>query len=143
MTNAIHTALLGAPYRPPRPFRGRVFYDILRGDVVADGVTESPIAWPVARTSRHARRAIPVMSDELVRAVRTESVEGIVHHWGVSRWTVRRWRHALGVPRYNPGTMALWRSLAPKLHDPAVQARAVRAWRALAAQRRRAKGDVD
>lgn len=27
-----------------------------------------------------------------------------MHHWQTSRWTVRRWRHALGVDRFNEGT---------------------------------------
>ena len=45
-----------------------------------------------------------------------------MYHWGVSRYKVRRWRHALGVDRFNPGTSELWKVLAPKLHTPVAKA---------------------
>jgi hypothetical protein len=128
--------LLGAPYRPPRPIRRGIYFDLLRGDLRGEGPSDAPIAWPRGRAHFRAR-PLPILCDELARAIRTESVRAIVHHWGISRDTVKRWRKALGVPRYNPGTISLWRELAAaKLHSPAVKRAARRAWRASIARRR-------
>jgi hypothetical protein len=127
--------LLGAPYQAPRPIRRGIYFDLLRGDLRGEGPSDAPIAWPRGRTSFRAK-PLPIVSDELARAIRTESVEAIVYHWGVSRYTVRRWRHALGVPRFNEGTLALWRQSVGKLHSPAVKRTARRAWRESIARRR-------
>lgn len=43
-----------------------------------------------------------------------ESVASICHWWGVSRWTVQRWRRALGVGWYTPGTQAAWSEATKK-----------------------------
>lgn len=130
-------ALLGAPYHPPRLRKGKALFDALRGDVRVVDTSEAPIPWPRGRT-HYRSRPMPVMSDELVRAVRTESVEAIAYHWGVSRYSVRRWRHALGVPRFNPGTQRLWRELAPLKLTPKVRKKALRAYLAWCARRREA-----
>jgi hypothetical protein len=75
---------------------------------------------------------------ELARAIRTESVEAMAHWWGVSRWTVRRWRHALGVDRFNEGTKARWKELAPSKLTPEVRARALDSYMRGVRRRRRA-----
>jgi hypothetical protein len=116
--------LIAGPYQPPRCRVGRELYDIIRGDLMVTSISDAPIAWPCGKTHQVAR-PLPVMTAELVRAVRTESVEAIVYHWGVSRWTVRRWRHALGVPRFNPGTMKIWREAVRGKFTPEVRARAL------------------
>ena len=44
--------LIAGPYRPPagRAYRpGRTVGDLLRGEVVVCGVSDTPIHWPVAR----------------------------------------------------------------------------------------------
>lgn len=103
--------LIAGPYRPPRLRRGRVAYDVLRGDLVVVGTSEAPIAWPVACT-RAGSRPTPVMSDELIRAVRTESRQAISYWFGVSLTVAWRWRRALHVERFNAGTRDRWRELA-------------------------------
>ncbi len=99
-------------------------------------VSDAPIPWPRARTNPHAH-PLPICTPELERAIRTESVQAVVYWWGMSRWAVRRWRHALGVERFNPGTMARWRELSPSKLTPAVRAKALRSY-LRAVKRRRA-----
>jgi len=131
--------LIGGPYRPPRGRShrvGAVAACRVRGEVTVHGISDAPIPWPTARTNPHAH-PLPICTPELERAIRTESVRAVVHWWGMSRWAVRRWRHALGVERFNPGTMALWRELAPsKLTDDA-RAKARAAYQRFVRRRRR------
>src|SRR5262249_49577597 len=104
-------------YRPPQPpreryIRGQLVGDLIRGEVEYRGLSDAPISWPVGRAVARGRPT-PIVTVELARAIRTESVEAIVWHWGASRCTACRWRKALGVPRFNAGTQARWRELAP------------------------------
>ncbi|HLI56419.1 MAG TPA: hypothetical protein VKY26_05225 [Actinomycetota bacterium] len=128
--------LVAGPYAPPRRrYRtGQAAECAVRGEVVVTGISDAPIPWPLGRYAT-AVKSSPVVCDGLVDAIRTEAVEAIAHHWGVSRWTVRRWRRALGVGRFTAGTEALWRERAPKLHTPQARRRQKAAMRALAARR--------
>lgn len=105
------TTLIAGPYRAPRCRVGRTLACLVRGAVIVAGIADAPIPWPYS--TGPGQKRLPVLRGDLVRAVRTESVAAVAHHWGVSRWTVRRWRHRLGVPRYNPGTRAAWARIAP------------------------------
>lgn len=102
-------ALIAGPYFPPR-HRGRKIYCEWRGDVMIAGITQAPIPWPYSKGCR--QKQLPILCGDLIRAVRTESVESIAHHWGVGRSTVRRWRNHLNVPWFNPGTTAVWKRQA-------------------------------
>jgi hypothetical protein len=115
-------ALIAGPYRPPRIKMGQLLYDFEYGDLRICGISDSPIQWPLGRTS-NGRRAMPIVYGDLVKAVRIESVLAVMHHWGVSRTTVLKWRKLLGVPRFNPGTSAIWSRSAPKLHTPEARKR--------------------
>jgi hypothetical protein len=103
------TTLIGGPYRASRRI-GRKLYCHQRGDVVVAGITDAPIPWPYSKG--RGCKPLPVLYGDLIKAVKAESVEAVAHHFGVSRWTVRRWRHLLDVPRFNPGTMAAWKRVA-------------------------------
>ena len=103
--------LIGGPYRTPRCRVGGVLFCRQRGDVRVAGISDAPIPWPYSSGQRW--RPLPVLCAGLLRAVERESVEAVAHHWGVSRWTVRRWRHLLGVARFNDGTRAAWARIAP------------------------------
>jgi len=137
MRNPTPPALIGGPYRPPsrRDHRiGAVVGDIIAGERTITGISDAPTPWPIGMAAPHGRPS-PLVTAELARAVATESVEAVAYWWGVSRWTVRRWRHALGVTRFNPGTIELWRSAAAKLHTAQARRRQREAMRAWAASR--------
>ena len=99
---------IGGPYSLP-PYRiGDTLVDVRRGEIAVTGRHPCPAGqWPTGTDYPTATRAGLILCGSLIDAVRTESVAAICHHWGVSRWTVRRWRAALGVGRYTPGTTAL------------------------------------
>jgi hypothetical protein len=108
--------LIGGPYRSPRFEIGSSLVCRLHGRVTVHSVSEAPARWP----QRHQGSAtVPVFTSELVRAVRTESSSAICYHWGVNRKTVTRWRRALGVPRFNLGTLVIWSRNSGKLNRQA------------------------
>jgi hypothetical protein len=76
-----------------------------RGEEVrVGGLTDAPIQWPyVRRKGPHSL----ILCGDLVRAVKTESVSAVVHHWGVSPSTVHQWRKALDVTKWTIGTTRL------------------------------------
>ena len=60
------------------------------------------------------RRGTPtlILCGDLVKAVKRESSQAVMHHFGVASATVWRWRQALGVPRSNEGSHRLWREIS-------------------------------
>jgi len=124
---------LGGPYKAPRCRLGKPLYDLIAGDLVVRAISDAPISWPIGRAGA-AGKGRPILCGDLLRAVKLESNAAVMTNWGVSRWTVERWRRALGVPRMNPGTLALWRAMTPaKVQRPDVVIKA------RAGSRRRAK----
>ncbi len=96
--------LLGAPYRAPAGRPGDWLDDEIDGRLEVGGWTSAPIPWP--RRKKNGRPSL-ILTDELARAVRTESVEAICHWWGVGATKVWMWRQALGVGRVTAGTRKL------------------------------------
>jgi hypothetical protein len=92
------------PYRTPRFKLGTKVQCAVRGKVTITGVSKGRIPWPLCRP--RTGFALVVCGD-LEKAVRRESGAAVAHWWGVGWTTVRRWRHALGVGRYNAGTVEL------------------------------------
>ena len=92
------------PYRTPRFKVGQEVQCAIRGKVAITGVSKGRIPWPYCRP--RTRLALVVYGD-LETAVRRESAAAVAHWWGVAWTTVRRWRRALGVGRYNAGTVKL------------------------------------
>ena len=108
-------ALIAGPYAPPRVPPSGHLRCAVQGPVPVDGWTDAPIPWPY-RAQPGGKRSL-IVCDDLARALRTESAQAVAHWWGVSRWSVGRWRRALGVGWWTPGTLARWRALARgKLH---------------------------
>jgi hypothetical protein len=140
----VRTRLIAGPYAAPAIRRGGLIaggvYSRLKGEITAGtyplrGLTTAPIPWPYTYASGTRRQLI--ITGDLIRAIRTESVIAVSYHWAVSRWWVERCRAALEVPRMTEGTRELWSALAsirfrrrrggygaPKLTE--AQARAIR-----------------
>ena len=78
-----------------------------------------PVPWP-----RRYRTGSIILCGDLIRAVETEPVEAVSHHWGVCRNVVQNWRHALNVPESNPGTRHL-RHLVKSASDSSSRLRVV------------------
>lgn len=96
--------LIGGPYVAPRCRPGDWLDDEIDGRLEVGGWTDAPIPWP--RRKKTGRAAL-ILTGELARAVRTESVSAIRHHWGVGATKVWMWRQALGVGQTTPGTRKL------------------------------------
>lgn len=114
--------LLHGPYTRPKvklgePIEAVVYYrdsnEVETRQVLVTGWSQAPITWPLGRTADGSRDRVLLCGD-LVRAVSLESVATVSYWWGVSRWTVQRWRRALGVHWYNPGTAAAWSEASKK-----------------------------
>ena len=92
------------PYLPPACRAGDWLDDEIEGRIEFGGWTSAPSPWP---RRKKTGRASLILTAELARAVRTESVEAICHWWGVRPTKVWMWRQALGVGRVTEGTRAL------------------------------------
>jgi hypothetical protein len=83
---------------------------VLRGDSRIYGRTSAPIRWPYTldrESGITSAYPILIVTEELERAVRNESIVAIRYYWGISKWTACKLRRALGVERMNPGTSEL------------------------------------
>ena len=100
--------LIGGPYRPPRVRVGDSLFCDLHGEVVMRAFTDR-LRWPCALL--YGQRS-PILTGDLVRAVRTESAMAVAWWWEVSRNLVHRWRVCLSVGRKTPGTLRLRRKCA-------------------------------
>jgi hypothetical protein len=110
-------ALIRGPYAAPACEIGASLKCEIRGRVNVRGLTDAPIPWPWTydTLSGRGRTSVPtlVVCGDLATAIRTESIQALMHHFGISRKTAYRLRKALGVGRFTPGTTELWRELAP------------------------------
>lgn len=103
--------LIGGHYAPPPCKRGDWIEDERFGLVEVGGWTSAPIPWPYRKRSGSPSL---ILTDEMARAVRTESEQAIAAHWGVSAGTVWSWRKSLGVGRITPGTRAILSAGVPE-----------------------------
>ena len=101
-----HSRKLLGKYRTPRFEYGDWVFCQLRGLVAIVGLSSGRIPWPKCRVRPGKAHAIIVCGD-LADAIRRESVEAVMYWWGVGSDRVWKWRKALGVPKYNDGTLAL------------------------------------
>jgi hypothetical protein len=102
--------LLGS-YAAPRCRIGRQLACRVNGDVEVDGITEAAIPWPFTRSRaggvKRGGKPILILTGDLERAVKIESVAAVAYHWGVAHSTVHLWRQALGVGRMTAGSRRL------------------------------------
>jgi hypothetical protein len=95
------TELLHGPYLPPALQRGdRTTYLFRDAEVTITSWTDAPIPWPRCRAIGRRGRPGLLVTEELIRAIRTESSVAIQHWFGVTATTVWRWRKAFGVTRW-------------------------------------------
>jgi hypothetical protein len=94
----------------------------MRGLLRVGSWSDGLIPWP-----RRYRTGSIILCGDLVRAVETESVEAVSHHWGVCRNVVQKWRQALHVPESNPGTRYLRHRIKTALDSPARRRAVIRA----------------
>jgi hypothetical protein len=95
--------LLHGTYTPPALRPGDRTTCLYRdAEVVITSWTDAPIAWP--RCRRVGARGGPglLVSEELLRATRTESPVALTHSFGVSLRTVWNWRKVFGLTRWGP-----------------------------------------
>ncbi len=102
MNDAGRTRLLGALYYPRRVEHGDRPACLYRDyDVFITAWTDAPIPWPHCRALLVWGGSGLLMTEELVRAVKTESAEGIKHWFGAGSAAVWAWRKACGVPKWD------------------------------------------
>jgi hypothetical protein len=95
-------SLLAGPYTSPPLRRGDRTTCLDRdADVVITSWTSAPIPWPrCCRPGTHGGGSGLLVTEELVRAIRTESAVALMYWFGVSTHTVWCWRRAFGVGRW-------------------------------------------
>jgi hypothetical protein len=94
-------ALLHGPYQPPGLRRGGRTVCLYRdAEVVITSWTDARIPWPRCQAIGVRGGSGLLVTEELVRAIRTESSCAIQHWWGIREETVWRWRKAFGVSQW-------------------------------------------
>jgi hypothetical protein len=101
MRESDRVQLLSGPYTPPALKRGDRTSCLFRdADVVITSWTAAPISWPrCRRLGRGGGGSGLLVTEELVRAIRTESGKALQHWFGISEHRVWSWRKAFGVSR--------------------------------------------
>jgi hypothetical protein len=108
--------LLSGPYTPPALKRGDRTSCLFRdADVVITSWTAAPIPWPWCRRLDCGGGSGLLVTEELVRAIRTESGKALQHWFGISEHTVWSWQKAFGVSRCGTeGSRRLRRELSER-----------------------------
>ena len=101
--------LLHGPNTTPKLRRGARATCLYRDkDVIVTGLSAGRIPWPLCKPIGRGRPGL-LVEEELARAIRCESSLAVQHWWGASPRVVWCWRKALGVPRFNEGSLRLMR----------------------------------
>ena len=101
--------LLHGPYKTPKLRRGDRAQCLYRDkDVIVTGLSAGRIPWPLCKPPGRAHPGL-LVEEELARAIRCESSLAVQHWWGACPRVVWCWRQALGVPRFNEGSLRLMR----------------------------------
>jgi hypothetical protein len=112
MTDSERFRLLFGPYSAPRFEYGQPMDCAIRGSVIACGLSSGCIPWPVGKLHQGWRGRFLIVTGDLENAIRLESGIAIGYWWGVSEYTVSKWRRELGVGPTTEGTRRLRRDYA-------------------------------
>jgi hypothetical protein len=93
--------LLHGPYRAPHLKRGDRAVCLFRdADVVITCWSDAPITWPRCQRPGQSGGSGLLVTEELIRAIKSESSLAIQHWFGVCEEVVWRWRKAFGVTQW-------------------------------------------
>jgi hypothetical protein len=107
MTDSERFKLLFGPYAAPLFEYGQPMDCAVRGSVIACGLSSGRIPWPIGKRHRGHRGRFLIVTGDLEKAIRRESGIAIRYWWGVSEFTVSKWRRGLAVGRTTEGTRRL------------------------------------
>lgn len=94
--------LLHGPYRPLSVQVGDRTHCYLRDAlVVITSWSDALITWPRCQPVGQRGGSGLLLDGDLIRAVKSESAQAVMAHWGVTAGVVWRWRKVLGVTNYN------------------------------------------
>lgn len=106
---------VAGPYLPPEVGVGQTVECARYGAVRIVGWSQGPLPWPQCHIK--GPRSL-ILFEDLARAVRIESAVAVAIAWGVSGYSVNKWRKSLGVERANAGAVARWRSNIQSVISP-------------------------
>ena len=114
------------PYAAPRFRYGATVVDEARGEVVVVALSAGRIPWPLGRLQGRSPRGL-ILYRDLARAVKLEASQAVAYWWGVSAFTVWKWRKSLGINEQTEGDRAVraehgrrnWSKVKPKFHAKA------------------------
>lgn len=112
MTDSERFKLLFGPYTAPLFEYGQPVDCAIRGSVIACGLSSGRIPWPIGKRHAGHRARFLIVTGDLEKAIRREAGIAICYWWGVSEYSVVKWRHELGVGRSTEGTRRLRQAYA-------------------------------
>jgi hypothetical protein len=109
-------SLLAGPYIPPLAKRGERMFCLYRDcDVIITTWTDARIPWPRCRRPESSAGSGLLITEELVRAIKTESAVALKHCFGIGTKAVWNWRKAFGVAHWgNEGSKRLKQEIDAK-----------------------------
>jgi hypothetical protein len=115
--------LIAGPYHPPKLRLGAIVTCLVRGEIEFCGWSDAPIEWPLGRRPGTQYPGRQIVTDELARAIRTESNRAVCYWWGLSHTTVSTWRRKLGAEVITDGTFELIKQASMKHRRRLAQAK--------------------
>jgi hypothetical protein len=101
--------LMFGPYTPPRVRKGdRAYCEFRAAQVIVTSWSDARLLWPRCQKPKQRGGSGLLVTDELKRAVESESSAALVYWFGVSQATIWKWRQAFGVSMWGtPGSKRL------------------------------------
>ncbi len=97
----LSTDLIAGPYLPPNLAKGDRTFCLYRDcDVVVSSWTAARIPWPRCRAIGSGAGSGLLVTDELLRGIRTEAVIALQFWFGVGTKAVTNWRRAFGIKQW-------------------------------------------